>query len=94
MYPRSPALSRSSSAASTEQWSPGQRALADGFFASTALSGDGDQIVGRSTSSAVRLNKTLLWASNKHFVLARDHAHPLSFGKPPLAMNQIRRLPC
>lgn len=54
-------------------WEPkGQHPLASEQPNSAKLMGNGELIVGRNAQSVLRLHKSLVWCSNKHFVLQRD----------------------
>ena len=56
---------------SLHSWEPrGQHPLAPEQPKSVRLCGDADLVIGRSSTSILRLHKSLVWASNKHFTLA------------------------
>ena len=57
---------------SLHSWEPrGQHPLAPEQPKSVRLRGDAELVIGRSSASLLRLHKSLVWASNKHFTLAR-----------------------
>ena len=54
-------------------WEPkGQHPLVDHHPNAVKLTGDAELIVGRNSQSVLRLHKSLVWCSNKHFVVKRD----------------------